>query len=142
MQAKTTVSYYIFNAADFGFDFIETEDAAVNRVVDLIDGVTGLIYGVVDVVDDGSIADGVLNAADLVLDFVQAEGGIGEKDGLIFNGPNFILDLVEAEDAAVDGVVDLINGVVGLIDCVINVVDGGRVADSILDATDFVFNLI
>ena len=138
IEAKSRIgekNSLVLDESDFIFDLVEAKDAAVDGVVDLVDRV-------VNVVDDGRIADGVLNAADFVFDFVQAESCIGEKDGLIFNGPDFILDLVEAEDAAVDGVVDLINGVVGLIDCVINVVDGGRVADSILDATDFVFNLI
>ena len=36
----------------------------------------------------------------------------------------------------------MVNGIVGLIDCIIIIVVGGVVADSILDAADFVFDLI
>ena len=132
----------VFDGANFILDFIEAKDTAVDGVVDLVDCVVDVIYGVIDVVDDGCITDGVLDGANLIFDFVQTEGGIGEQNGLIFYQADFILDLVEAKDAAVDGVIDLIDGVVGLIDGVVNVVDDGCVADSVFDDADFVFDLI
>ena len=136
----------IFYQADFILDFVEAENTAVDGVIDLIDGVVGLIDGVVNVVDSGIVADGILDGANLVFDFFQAKNIVGEEvigaSSPIFYHTDFILDFVEAENTAVDGVVDLVNGVVGLIDGVVNVVDDGCVADSVFDDADFVFDLI
>ncbi len=60
-----------------------------------------MIDRVVNVIDGGGVAESIFNAPDFVFDLIQAEGGIGEKDSLIFNGADFILDFVETKDAAI-----------------------------------------
>ena len=66
-----------------------------------------MVDRVIDLIKDRGIkvarqvAESILNAPDFIFDLVQAKGGIGEKNGLIFNSADFILDFVETKDIAI-----------------------------------------
>ncbi len=66
-----------------------------------------MVDSIIDLIKDRGIkvtrqvAESILNTADFVFDLVEAKGGIGEQNGLIFNSADFILDFVETKDIAI-----------------------------------------
>ena len=82
----------ILNETDLVFNFVETEDAAVDAVIDLVDSVG-------NVAECAGIADDILDAADFVLDLIKAEDIVGQEDSLIFDATDFIFNLSQAKGA-------------------------------------------
>ena len=129
---------------DFILDFLKTE-------VFIVNGIVNLIYGVEDLIKDSGvniarivkcqIADDVLDTAYFILNLIEPEDAVGQEDGLVLNEADFVLDLVKAEDIAVDAVIDLVNRIVDLVkDAGIEV--ARQVADDILDTANLILNLI